>query len=205
MNKISEGAEAYIYSTDFLGLDAIIKKRIIKKYRAKEIDENIRILRTRNEAKILSAVSNLGLKSSKLLLVDKYDIYMTKINGLMLNNLLSSGKKINNLSGMFVLLGNYLAILHNNNIVHGDYTPANVMIGKNGNLFVIDFGLSQITNSIEEKSLDVLLMKRSIDKKNIGIFIESYRNICKENKEVLKRLKEIEKRGRYNTRTILVN
>lgn len=201
MRKISEGAEAHIYSMKFLGFDSIVKRRIEKKYRLKEIDENIRTQRTKNEARILALVKDLGIDSPGLLLVDKYDIYMQRINGIRLNELLNSDNK--NLAKVFADLGKYAAILHANNIAHGDYTPANVIVG-NGRVYLIDFGLSEITNSLEEKALDLLLMKRSIDKNLFDKFIGNYKHINKESCATIKRLAEIEKRGRYNTRTLII-
>jgi Kae1-associated kinase Bud32 len=120
-----------------------------------------------------------------------------------------NGKNLNAVSkwdvGIFSTLGSYAALLHNNNIIHGDFTPANVMIDRSGRPVLIDFGLSDITNSAEEKALDILLMKRSINDNEFKKFLESYSKSCKESRAVLKRLAEIEKRGRYNTRTLMAN
>ena len=200
MKKISEGAESYIYSGKFLGIEGILKRRIVKKYRLKEIDEGLRSQRTRSEARILCLASELGISSPRVFLVDKYDIYMTRIDGIMLSDLLDSGEK-RKMNGLFETIGSYCALLHNSNIAHGDYTPANIMVKGNA-AYVIDFGLSEITNSIEQKALDLLLMKRSITAKQNALFISSYKKACKEDKHILQRLNEIEKRGRYNTRTL---
>jgi len=197
MRRIAEGAESYIYSTNFLGFEGIIKKRIKKNYRLSVLDESIRIRRTKNEARIMARLAKLGINSPSLLFLDKYDICMGRIDGTNLNRIAenTNNKKI------FSKLGEYCAILHNNNISHGDFTPANVMIGDG--IYLIDFGLSEITNSIEEKALDLLLMKRSISKDNFDVLIKSYKTNSKDHSMILKRLEEIEKRGRYNTRTLL--
>ncbi len=201
--KIGEGAESTIYSVALLGLDAVLKRRMEKSYRIKEIDQKIRLQRTRKEAKIMGLVSSLGIDSPVMLLVDKYDIFMSRIKGDGLNESLNLNKRID-ARKIFSALGSYAALLHNNNIIHGDYTPANVIVG-NGVVYLIDFGLSDITPSIEDKALDILLMKRSVDDNNFGEFIKSYRKDCKESKLIIARLNEIEKRGRYNTRTLLVS
>ena len=201
---LAEGAEAKIYAIDFLGLDCILKKRIVKDYRIKEIDENLRTYRTRNEARIIGTVSSLGINSPEVLLVGKYELVMKRVYGKMLNEILNSKKKKSNLKEIFRKLGNYLAILHKNNIVHGDFTPANVMIGKNGTVYLIDFGLSDVTDSLEDKALDLLLMKRAIDE-NYDEFIEAYKSKSDKNDMIIKRLNEIEKRGRYNSRTLAIN
>jgi Kae1-associated kinase Bud32 len=203
VKKISEGAEAQIYSVNFLGLQSILKRRAEKNYRIKEIDQNLRMYRTKNEARITGLVSSFGINSPSILLVDKYDIVMSKIDGETLNNSINERKKINSRK-IFSVLGNYAAIMHNNNIAHGDFTPANIILDRKGSLHIIDFGLSDITNSIEDKALDLLLMKRSISTQDYKHFIENYRIICKESKLIMQRLAAIEKRGRYNTHTLKV-
>ncbi|MFI5412798.1 MAG: KEOPS complex kinase/ATPase Bud32 [Candidatus Micrarchaeales archaeon] len=202
IQKLSEGAESEIYSLKFLGFDSVLKKRIRKRYRVEELDRNIRVQRTRNEARIIGMMSSLGVNAPSLLLLEKYDIIMTRLYGTNLNNLLDSDSGIN-FDKIFSSLGKYIAILHNNEIAHGDFTPANVILDKNRNVYLIDFGLSEITNSIEDKALDILLMKRSVDVRHFGSLIKSYKSICRCQKDVLDRLAEIEKRGRYNTRTLL--
>ena len=94
-----------------------------------------------------------------------------------------------------------LGRLHDSGIAHGDYTPANIIVGKDGP-HVIDFGLSELTYSVEEDALDVLLMKRSIAKTSYLGFIEGYRRSNPKAVEVLKRLVVVERRGRYQTRTL---
>ncbi len=197
---ISEGAEAKVYSVEFIGRESILKRRIKKSYRIKEIDEELRTNRTRNEARILGLVSGIGINSPVLFFVDRGDIIMERINGISLNEIIRHREGT---SSVFSTLGIYAAVLHNNNIAHGDYTPANVIVSKGRKPYLIDFGLSEITNSIEEKALDILLMKRSISTESFNIFLKRYKRSCINGKAILKRLSVIEKRGRYNTRTLL--
>jgi len=203
IEKLSEGAEAQIYSTHFLGIDSVIKKRMRKAYRINAIDEKIRTQRTKDEARIMSLVSSTPINAPKVLLVDKYEIVMNRIYGENLNRILDLGRKLNTMKKIFAIIGKYAAILHNNNIVHGDYTPANFMVGKDNSVYLIDFGLSDITSSIEDKALDLLLMKRSLDKKSFDEFIKAYSALSKDGKIIIDRLRQIEKRGRYNTRTLM--
>ena len=56
-----------------------------------------------------------------------------------------------------------LAALHKADIIHGDYTPANLILESGGRrMFVIDFGLGFISNDIEDKAVDVFTMMRAI-------------------------------------------
>ena len=61
----------------------------------------------------------------------------------------------------------------------------------------------EMTNSLEDKALDLLLMKRSSSAGQFLAFVDGYKRLGKDAPWVLRRLKEIEKRGRYQTRTLL--
>ena len=66
MKLIAEGAEAKIYSTSVKGLACIIKERIKKRYRLKEIDEKLRKARTRHEASLLARAARSGVNVPKV-------------------------------------------------------------------------------------------------------------------------------------------
>ena len=95
-----------------------------------------------------------------------------------------------------------LALLHAHGIAHGDYTPANIIVDDRGRAWVIDFGLSQRTNSEEDKAFDLLLFKRAVSRGCYEAFINSYSENYQAAKKILKRLSDIERRGRYQSRTI---
>ncbi len=199
MKEISEGAEAEIYDSNFMGLDVIVKDRIAKTYREPTLDERIREQRTKSEARILSLASENGANVPKVFMISKNQISMSKLRGKTLNLIMQNGK-IN--SNVMIEAGKQLAKLHSLDIIHGDYTPANILVD-GSNISIIDFGLGEITNSIEERALDILLMRRSISKSLYSVFVKSYSKHYKNAKAVLNRLAEIEKRGRYQTRTLL--
>lgn len=205
MKILSEGAEAKIYGTRFLGIDAIVKDRIAKRYRIKEIDGQIRAQRTKREARILGLASASGINTPRVMAVSKTRIYMSSINGTGLASIMRGDHSVpgGRLAEAIYNAGIAAGKLHNIDIAHGDYTPANLMIGNDGTLWVIDFGLAEITKSVEEKALDLLLMKRSLDKMLYGRFMEGYKKSSKIHSEVEKRLAEIERRGRYQTRTLM--
>lgn len=90
--------------------------------------------------------------------------------------------------------GDYLAKLHNNGIIHGDYTPANLIKTKKG-ISVIDFGLGFFSNDIEDMAVDVFTMLKAIDRKEE--FLKGYRKSKRYN-SILKRVEDIRKRMRYS-------
>ena len=198
MKVLAEGAEAVVYETELDGVPALLKRRIAKRYRVEAMDTKIRRMRSKNEARIIAMVSKAGINAPRLLLFDKYDIYMTKVNGKKLAEVMDSKTPAGRI---FEKIGRMLARMHEAGIAHGDYTPANIIVGKEGP-FVIDFGLSELTHSLEEQALDVLLMKRSITDGCYRHFLTGYNIGNATAKDVMKRLEVIEKRGRYQTRTL---
>ncbi|MCL4373732.1 MAG: Kae1-associated serine/threonine protein kinase [Candidatus Marsarchaeota archaeon] len=205
MKMISEGAEARIYAAMIFGINAILKYRQPKRYRIRALDEAIRVRRTRIEARALITAQGLGVKVPQIVLVGRFGIFTTRINGRTLADILGdNGAK----APMKALAdsGRYLAMLHSHNIAHGDFTPANIMVSNNDakDTYIIDFGLSSFTASAEDKALDLLLMKRSLSYRDFKVFASSYKAHCDGSDAVLERLRDIERRGRYQTRTLAV-
>lgn len=195
---LAEGAEAVVYRTSLNSMPALMKRRIRKGYRLDAMDRKIRSQRSRSEAGIIAMVSKAGINAPRLLLYDGYEIYMSAVDGKKLSDALESGRVE---SKAFVRVGAMLGRLHNIDVAHGDYTPANIILGRT-DPYVIDFGLSEISASVEEKAFDILLMKRSVGKGHYARFLEGYSSASKNAKDVLKRLELIERRGRYQTRTL---
>jgi len=203
MKKIGEGAEAKIYLTSIFGNIVLVKVRFRKKYRERALDESLRRSRTKQEAHAMIIARRAGVRVPVVVAFDKFSIYMQRLEGRLLREVLSD-TNANLPYAVFVELGHELAKMHNANIAHGDFTPANIILNGNSHAFIIDFGLSEITSSIEAKALDLLLMKRSITSEQYSAFLQGYAAYSK-SKEVLARLNEIEKRGRYQTRTLITS
>jgi Kae1-associated kinase Bud32 len=178
-------------------MKAVLKRRARKEYRIREIDTKIRASRTRNEARIMAMASRSGISAPKLLLSQGFDIYMGFVEGERLDSLVErkAGPEI------FGPVGSLLGRLHRINIAHGDYTPANIVV-RDGSPCIIDFGLAQVTGTAESKALDLLLMKRSIGRIQYRRLVSGYRDGFSGAGEVLKRLEVIERRGRYQKRTL---
>ncbi|MEM3227873.1 MAG: KEOPS complex kinase/ATPase Bud32 [Candidatus Micrarchaeaceae archaeon] len=206
MHRIAEGAEAEIYAAKLLGRKVIVKYRPIKRYREKELDEELRKQRTKVEARIQAKLYNSEVDVPAVIMVGKYWIAMERIDGETLNRVKTRGsKKWENgpMRRAMERAGEQLGRVHSLGVVHGDFTPANLMLDKNGRLWIIDFGLSIFSNSDEERALDLLLMKRSVSEGAYSAFMEKYEKALGDgSKLVLERLKSIEKRGRYQSRTL---
>ncbi|MDD1768864.1 MAG: Kae1-associated serine/threonine protein kinase, partial [Methanomassiliicoccales archaeon] len=99
-------------------------------------------------------------------------------------------------------IGRLTAILHRNGIVHGDLTTSN-MIMRDGRIWLIDFSLGGRKAEIEEMGVDLHLVKQAFLSAHSEIFdcfqrvLDSYRQNFEDADKVLRRVKEIESRGRY--------
>ncbi|MHB1829992.1 MAG: KEOPS complex kinase/ATPase Bud32 [Candidatus Micrarchaeaceae archaeon] len=194
MKKIGEGAEAVIYSGKIYGKEVIVKYRAPKRYRVAELDTTIRKGRTRKEAMVIARAIDAGVNVPMLIGLGAYEIYMEYIRGTAL-------KDVEATKAIMAMAGVQLGRLHNAGISHGDFTPANI-ITKGKNVYVIDFGLAEITESSEERALDLLLMKRQVSASLNRAFLSGYTKNSSSSRDVLRRLSEIEERGRYQIRTL---
>jgi Kae1-associated kinase Bud32 len=193
MKLIQQGAEAKIY----LDKNTIQKQRITKGYRHKDLDKQIRTRRTRSEAKILTKALEANINVPKVLNTNKFDIDIEFIQGDRLSQTLNDYPEQKQFQVM-QQLGKQVAILHKNNIIHGDLTTSNTIL-KEDKLFLIDFGLGFISTKQEDKAVDLHLIKQALEAKHFqnhqalfNQFLKTYKD-----KEIIERLAIVEKRGRY--------
>ena len=182
MKIIAQGAEAKIIYTGRF----IIKHRISKGYRHPILDKKIIKSRTKSESKLLTKASA--------------KIKMPFIDGDKLSETLNSYPEKKQLAVM-QQLGKQVAKLHRNNIIHGDLTTSNTLL-KKGKIYIIDFGLGFVSERIEDKAVDLHLIKQALEAKHFQnweklfqAFLNRYKN--KETGKVLEQLKKVESRGRY--------
>ena len=193
---IAQGAEAIIYKIK----DKIVKDRIPKNYRIKEIDNKIRRSRTKSEAKIINKLQNI-IPVPKLLTDPRSGrmIHMEFINGKKLSDFLESldYKKISK------IIAENISKMHNQGIIHGDLTTSNMIyVKKDTKVYFIDFGLAFHSNKIEDKAVDLHLLQQALEAKHftiwkecIKIILDNYKS--EKYKDIINRIKVIESRGRY--------
>ena len=203
---IHKGAEANLYLEQWHNRIVIRKQRIVKKYRLPELDYRLRYERTRHEAKLLHLAKQIGVPTPLLYFVDipNTSLVMQFLNGKKLRDYLIHTKNHREIEEMFKKVGIFTAKLHKNNIIHGDLTTSNMIIYSN-TIFFIDFGLGYISLDIEDKAVDIRMLKAVLNSTHYELFditynsfIEGYESILKsEAKDILERLEEVERRGRY--------
>lgn len=155
---IKKGAEAELYKIMYNGRLAVLKRRVQKPYRVPQLDEYIRKMRTRREARLLKRARRTGVLTPDVYYVDdeQMEIVMQYIFGERAKEYLIRTAD----AGVMRKIGENIAILHENNVVHGDLTTSNVILADNG-IYFIDFGLGSISTSIEEMAVDLVCFKRS--------------------------------------------
>lgn len=169
------------------------KIRRPKRYRVKRLDNLLRNKRTKGEARILALARRSGVATPIIYDVIKDKIVMEPIFGKPIRDVINVevSKKI----------GQCVAKLHANNIVHGDITPMNMILHDN-KIYFIDFGLAFIDNKVEPKGVDLHVYFESLKayfdnwQELKEAFIEGYIE-AGGSKEVVERAEEIEIRGRY--------
>ncbi len=195
MKLIQQGAEAKIFLED----NVIVKERIKKEYRCEEIDRVIRKTNTRKEAKLLDK-ARVQVPTPKVLNVCDKDMKITMefIKGNKLRDVVHEVDR----KKVFSLIGRKIARLHNMDIIHGDLTTSNIIIGER--IYFIDFGLGFVSTRIEDKAVDLHLIKKALESKHylyseecIKYVFEGYKEEVKEYDSILRRLEKVEKRGHY--------
>jgi len=84
--KIASGAEAVITLSE----NTIVKTRILKRYRLKEIDDTLRKERTRIEARLISEARRCGVPTPIIRDVTDFEIKMENIDGTALKKMITS-------------------------------------------------------------------------------------------------------------------
>jgi len=197
MIKLAQGAEAVL----FRDRGRILKERLSKSYRLPQIDESLRKFRTRREAKILKRLEELNFPAPRLheFCDKRMNIFMDFIPGEQLKEIIEDDFQI-----LAEEIGRKVALLHKNNIVHGDLTTSNMIKHEETReLNFIDFGLSFFSDKVEDKAVDLFLLERALESKHYRIYpevfekvVESYRENYPEAERVLERLEKVKGRGR---------
>ncbi len=228
---IQQGAEAIIS----LNKDnQILKNRIKKSYRLPELDTKLRIRRTKSETKIINKLQNI-INVPKIIQTDKEDIIMEFIDGKKLSEHLEKldykkickqiGEALTKLHNQDIIHGDLTTsnMIYTNNKSNNinskksisskkqsskDEKLENNNISKNnkvGKIYLIDFGLGFHSHKIEDKAVDLHLLKQALRAKHYKIANDCIKIILKNYKPdkyklIIPRIKVIESRGRYKTK-----
>lgn len=203
---LRKGAEACLYRDSYLGFEVIRKQRDPKPYRPPELDKEIRVGRTLLEGRLLSDAKKSGVPTPAVFQVDipAATLVMEYIEGTILRDSLELTSERGILAS-FRRLGQYVALLHNGELVHGDLTTSNVIVDGDNQLHIIDFGLGEYSPELEARGVDLHLLLRTLESSHSELtdacwrpFLEGYRHYFSGDFEsVVIKVREIRRRGRY--------
>lgn len=201
---IYQGAEAKIIRSTYLDIDVICKKRVQKRYRIQQLNNQLISSRTKEEAKLIGLARSQGVSVPIIYDIDIIEgiLTMSYIDGIRIKDMYDMLSKKER-KHLCIIIGETIAKLHNNDIIHGDITTSN-LIYMDGKVYLIDFGLGEINPEVETKGVDLHVMMEAMESthsqhaSDFSFVLEGYKNIYKKNAdEVIKKIDEIVRRGRY--------
>ncbi len=202
---IKRGAESEIRLGSFMGIPAVFKLRIPKPYMHPKLASILVAQRTRKEAKVIAHALKHGIPAPDLLAVFPSIglIVMEYVRGVTLRDY--AYKNPEEAIRYSRLAGFILGKLHSIGIAHGDPTTSNYIVTPDGGLKLIDYGLSEFTEDIEDRAVDVHLYRRAVESTHASIalrmfevFLEGYSEAMGEEAlKIARRADEIRLRGRY--------
>lgn len=204
---IKKGAEADLYLADWHGRKVIMKKRLPKKYRLAELDRQIKSYRTIHEPQLIHEAKKAGVPTPTIFLVDVKGatIIMEFIEGEQVKQLFDKVSESER-RRLCSKIGRLIGRLHKYGIIHGDLTTSNMIQDSEGKIFFVDFGLGEKSRELEARGVDLHLMKRALQSTHFRFAKECFKSVIegysmmldsKTVKNVLDKIKEIERRGRY--------
>ncbi|XP_054268804.1 EKC/KEOPS complex subunit TP53RK-like [Macrosteles quadrilineatus] len=219
---IKQGAEGKIYKGLYLNKRVIVKERFVKHYRINDLDEHLTKERMKAEAKTIVKSKNAGVRTPAIYLVDfdhRILVMEEIVNSVTvkdaineLTSLQAEGDVRGKLETICQEIGLALGKLHKNGIVHGDLTTSNMLLKQNSpecepELYLIDFGLSLLDASPQDKGVDLYVLERAListhknSEQLFDLILKAYQTVYKKGScsEVMSKLEEVRARGRKRT------
>ncbi len=149
LRKVGNGGMGYVYRAKDMNSERLIAFKTTDS--ATNLTEQ-EIMRFEAEARTMQKLEhqnvvpfyNYGIYQDRLFISMKF------IEGKSLETLIREQKQLGLQETVFFALqiGRGLKYIHEQGIIHRDLKPSNVMINKEGRIFLSDFGISQMSNSI---------------------------------------------------------
>jgi len=196
------GAEARLDSARWMDRDVVVKQRVVKGYRHPTLDRSLQSFRIKNEARLMLEARRAGIPVPIVYSLDfeGSKIVMEEVPGVRVKDALQDPS----VDGERVCrrIGEIAGRLHSNDIVHGDLTTSNMLLDGD-RIVLIDFSLGQKSSELEDKGVDMHLLEEAFHSAHhsraelYGIVKDAYSRTYAGGSDVLRKVKEIEKRGRY--------
>jgi TP53 regulating kinase-like protein len=185
--------------------DTVVKRRVEKDYRIKELDSILRKGRQRREIKVIEKLKQAGVPVPDVIASDeqKMELTLSFIKGPKVRDAIDGAPE-----KFGAALGMLLAKMHMNGISHGDPTTSNfIWNDKEAKVYVIDFGLSFFTAKTEDFAVDMHLLKQVLTGTHTLVWeaawkaaVQEYQKEWPDSKTIDWLEKKVEKRGRNKKR-----
>lgn len=137
-------------------------------------------------------------------------LYMEEIEGSVtvrdyIQSIMETEKTPQSLFALAKTIGQVLARMHDEDLIHGDLTTSNMLLKppvEQLNIVLVDFGLSFVSGLPEDKGVDLYVLEKAFLSTHpntdtvFEAFLKSYSTSSKNSKPVLKKLDEVRLRGR---------
>jgi eukaryotic-like serine/threonine-protein kinase len=150
LEKLGEGGMGVVYKAEDLHLDRFVALKVLP---PEELTDPERRQRFAQEAKAASSLNHPNIVTIHDVSSDGgVDfIAMEYVQGKTLDQLIpSKGMRINDALKIAVQVADALAAAHAIGVVHRDVKPSNVMVGDQGRVKVLDFGLAKLKGLVGE-------------------------------------------------------
>ena len=153
IKQIGHGGFGIVYESK----DMLLKTRVALKFINPDyLSDEKKFLRVRREINISRKITDKRIVKIFSLEQTKgiYFLVMELLEGKTLKELIKEKRKLSwkEFSPIFKEIIRAIKTLHDNNIIHRDLKPSNIFITNNGEVKLLDFGLSKETNDTEKTS-----------------------------------------------------
>jgi TP53 regulating kinase-like protein len=137
--------------------------------------------------------------------VPESSITMEYVEGQQVKHLLNSVSRAKR-HDLCVKIGESIARLHRQGLIHGDLTTSNMILSPEGKVFFVDFGLGEKNIELEAQGVDLHLMKRALQSTHYQFWEDCFRDVLcgytsvlgvDVTEKIYEKIREIERRGRY--------
>ncbi|ELW48252.1 TP53-regulating kinase [Tupaia chinensis] len=164
------------------------------------------------EARALRRCRRAGICAPVVFFVDYASncLFMEEIEGSVtvrdyIQSTMGTGTTPQSLFGLAKTIGQVLARMHDEDLIHGDLTTSNMLLKppvEQLHIVLIDFGLSFISALPEDKGVDLYVLEKAFLSTHpntetvFEAFLKTYSTSSKKARPVLKKLDEVRLRGR---------
>ncbi len=154
LDQLGGGGMGVVWSA----YDPELDRRVALKFVRADLADPEMLVRLQREAQALARVSHPNVIAVHDVGGDRARLYIAQefVRGVDLARWLEQPRGQADILGVFVQAAHGLAAAHAAGIVHRDFKPANVLVGDDGRVRVLDFGLAREAATAEPSAIDVM-------------------------------------------------